>query len=933
MKKFLSLVLALVMTMSLVTVSAGAKDFTDNSKINYKEAVDVMSAAKVIDGYAEGDFRPANTLTRGAAAKIICNLILGPTTAEALVADAAPYSDVPTTNNFAGYIAYCAKARIISGYADGTFRPAATLSGYAFMKMLLGALGYDATTEGYTGNNWSINVAKRALNVGLNDDLKGDFNGVKAVTREEACLYAFNTLKATMVEYENNNSVTVNGITFTNKSTAKEMANTGKTDGNIGSKDSKMQFAEKYFTDLKDYTVTNDFAQPATKWTLKAKKIGTYDKTADQTYTGEVKLGDIYSDLNMSSKDSAEYYIDGTPQANQDVKKGNDAKVGVGNGATTYVYHDDDTNDVTICTVNTYVGTVSKSVAATKSKDAYIVVDNASKTAPKNFDGEYETDEEFDDDAVVLYTFSESAKEIKSVKVAEKVTGEVTKIVADKSYTLGGTVYKISKKIGSDGGVTVSTKSDYNFYLDNDGNVIYVEEDEFVSSDYALVLAIEGDEKFTDARVKLLKADGSTKTYDTDKDYTKKKIAEGDIVTWSYDEKADEVTLKEVAGGKAEQGTYRVGGNKTTTFVMENSKASVKVADNDSIYANSKTVFVVKNNDGDWNVYTGIKGAPDIKANNKDMYVAYYCKTADMATVMFIDASTSGVTITGNNSKTLYLAGESQSKLIKDKDSKVDYYEVNAVIGGEATVAKVEADLFDALTSKATVNKSYIATGVAHDDDDVYNFLFDSYTTNNDGVITGVTKYDDAKCGAGTETDKISGEYTVKLGNTSWTVAEDAKIWLVDEDGEITSGTIKSVKKDGNDTFIYTTKDGEITNLFVQEVKDNETEKPDDSTKAGNVAVTGVTFDAQTGYSVSYKVTKEIKGIYSYSVKLTTVNGALIAEKSADVQNPNWTAPKDFVGTAVVAGTAKKADEANVAITFFDKDGNVLASDSALIAL
>ena len=63
MKKFLSLVLALVMTMSLVTVSAGAKDFTDSSKITYSEAVDVMSAVKVIDGYAEGDFRPTNTLT------------------------------------------------------------------------------------------------------------------------------------------------------------------------------------------------------------------------------------------------------------------------------------------------------------------------------------------------------------------------------------------------------------------------------------------------------------------------------------------------------------------------------------------------------------------------------------------------------------------------------------------------------------------------------------------------------------------------------------------------------------------------------------------------------------------------------------------------------------------------------------------------------
>ena len=58
MKKFLSLVLALVMTMSLVTVSAGAKDFTDSSKIKYKEAVDVMSAVDVIDGYADGAFNP-----------------------------------------------------------------------------------------------------------------------------------------------------------------------------------------------------------------------------------------------------------------------------------------------------------------------------------------------------------------------------------------------------------------------------------------------------------------------------------------------------------------------------------------------------------------------------------------------------------------------------------------------------------------------------------------------------------------------------------------------------------------------------------------------------------------------------------------------------------------------------------------------------------
>ena len=150
MKKFLSLVLALVMTMSLVTVSAGAKDFSDDGSITYKEAVDVISGIGVVDGYSGGDFKPTEVLTRGAAAKIICNLILGPTTASYLSADTAPFKDVPVTNVFAGYITYCAQEKIINGYPDGTFRPTATLSGNAFMKMLLGALGYDSDTLQYS---------------------------------------------------------------------------------------------------------------------------------------------------------------------------------------------------------------------------------------------------------------------------------------------------------------------------------------------------------------------------------------------------------------------------------------------------------------------------------------------------------------------------------------------------------------------------------------------------------------------------------------------------------------------------------------------------------------------------------------------------------------------------------------------------------------
>ena len=367
MKKFLSLVLALVMTMSLVTVSAGAKDFTDNDKITYDEAVAVMSAAKVIDGYAEGDFRPTNTLTRGAAAKIICNLILGPTTASALVADAAPYKDVPTNHTFAGYIAYCQKEGIISGYADGTFKPGNTLTGYAFMKMLLGALGYDSAIEGYTGANWSIAVAKQAINAGLNNSLKGSFNGVKAVTREEACLYAFNTLKATMVEYDNRIVVGEGSSAVAISGVRKDLTwNKGTlNDGKI-KKDGYVQFGEQYFEKLTRTDDTDDFGRPASKWTYDKKDVGTYvnyDLLVSE-YTTKVKGGNVYSDIGSVAADyDLTYYVDGVKLEKDAVKtqssyiaKKNDDKMGdSGNGVLTQIFVDNDDEALTIVEINTYL--------------------------------------------------------------------------------------------------------------------------------------------------------------------------------------------------------------------------------------------------------------------------------------------------------------------------------------------------------------------------------------------------------------------------------------------------------------------------------------------------------------------------------------------------------------------------------------------------
>ena len=361
MKKFLSLVLALVMTMSLVTVSAGAKDFNDSDDLSgeqYEEAVNVMSEMGIIDGYAGGNFQPQGTLTRG-------------TTAEALGTSAAPFKDVPAGSTFAGYIAYCVESGLIDGYADGTFRPQNTLTGFAFLKMLLTALGYDSTIEGYTGPNWTVNVMGRAQQEGLTtgDD---EFVGSRALTREEACLFAVNTLRATLVEYDSKGTnVVVNGATvaigaskptYVTSSIAGAATSIDDTLDNT-QHDYTVEFAEKYQPDLKLVRDADDFDRPARTWNWKGRDIGTYvdlEKLVAE-YTTAVTGEELYDLLTKSIIDdyTVEYYVDG--QADDTIKNSNMIRSNdteyetTGNGVLTQVFVDHDEKLVTITSINTYL--------------------------------------------------------------------------------------------------------------------------------------------------------------------------------------------------------------------------------------------------------------------------------------------------------------------------------------------------------------------------------------------------------------------------------------------------------------------------------------------------------------------------------------------------------------------------------------------------
>ena len=923
MKKFLSLVLALVMTMSLVTVSAGAKDFSDDDSITYQEAVDVISEIGVVDGYTGGDFKPTDVLTRGAAAKIICNLILGPTTASALSASSAPFKDVPVSNTFAGYITYCAQEKIINGYSDGTFRPTATLSGNAFMKMLLGALGYDSAVEGYTGPNWSVAVIKQAAGIGL-DDGNDEFVGSKAVTRQEAALYAFNMLQTTMVEYDAKTSVDINGATVTIAGDkAKEVENTSRTDGYIDD-DNKMQFAERYFTDLRLTTdTTDDFGRPANTWRFKGVEVGTFAKTADATYTADVKLGQIYSDLGMSDKDeAAPVFVDGV-EADEAAKvsKGNDLKVSelkftnspvakcnVGNGTLVEAYLDEDTNDVTIVAINTYVAEVNKVVAETNSKDAYITLSELAAengaTSGLRANDEFETTG-FENDQIVLFTYANN--EIQSVKAAESAEGTLTRKVSGKSINLGETKYDFSKMYSVDGGESsLGIDSEYVVYLDANGYAIYVEETEYNIADYAYLRALQGSSvAFASDKAALITYDGKMKTVDTKEDYTNDFAGYGSELQIG-NPKSEIVLVKETSKGE-----YRLKDLDTKnpsiakaedSFELRNGVARINltatgVAGNgtqgtDYIYADSKTVFVVGTydsgarenwKDATYRAYTGINNAPTIVDDNDSspatnaIGMSYYCRNKGVATIVYLSVDEADYKVTGGNNDVIFFAFESGSKKIEDSDN--EYYTYNAVVDGKIVEGvKVDASVkIDNRTSNGSFSSNVVFTGADYDD----------------GVITGLDKLGNS--GTFTGINKVNNENVVLgYGNGSestYVVADDAKIFFIDDDGTITEGAVSNIRRSDEDVVTYVLEDGQISYLFIQQYFEDN----DQSSSGGRqelTSITGVTYSAPnltltlngTNAGQNYKVTlKMIVAGVTTELGTYTVTGATGATSTTAV--------------------------------------------------
>ena len=827
MKKLLALVLALVMSMSLVTISNA--DFKDADKIDYNEAVDVMNAVGVFVGDEKGNFNPKENLTRAQAAKIISYLLLGNKTAEGL-AGSGKFTDVAKTSWAAGFVDYCAAVGVVNGVGNGQFNPNGSLTTLQFAKMLLVALGYDAKIEGFVGSDWSINVSAKANQVGLLNGL--DVGANATLTREQAAKMCLNTLKAPLVEYDTTGttvtvggdaSVTVGASKAEFKTSTNKKAQTISNAVINGTTAYTVEFAEEYYSDLKlNANTTDDFGRPCVEWFWKADSIGVYSNSDDlvATYTKKVTAADVYTAVGKSVSDDVNSgkaklvsYIDGAMtvvdknDAKNYVTKNDSTKVnGTGNGDYTEVYVDGD-NNVTIVTIRTYLfqaasdyNSKKDTITLTAAGDTDIALDNIV------VDGEDFDIKSFKSDDYILVTASTDGKSnkytVQSVDAAEVVSGEVTGYKLDNSATIGGTEYNYSSTTKEGSGKVRSTTytvgQNARVVLDKYGYVIAVDE-AVVASNYVYVSEFAQPSGLSSGKVvaSAYFTDGTTADITIKDRYgSSNKAALGltggvtvsaSAAGWyTYSKNsANEYSLY------AAEAKYTEAGNKSGVIkqdytsgsgldVMYNGKVAF-LPQSSGVMANDNTIVIVDDGN-DVTVYTGVKNIPDITlkagANGGaagSISGKFLANKSGYAGYVFVKVS-GNATISGNEDSKLvyYVKYDGQ---FKTTDNKVYFtYKVLDENGKEEVVT------FDAQSNgSGDIYKVYNKTRVNGDDE----ITSVSEVTEGGKYIAGTS----ASNAALTYTD---GALTLNQSGTNkgYTLADNAKITLV------TLQSAKEINKD-----------------------------------------------------------------------------------------------------------------------------------------
>ena len=505
LKRALSLGLTAAMISGLMVMGSSAASYADVTSEDNQEAIEVLQAVEIMVGDENGDFNPDQNVTRNEMAVIMSNLM------EYNVAsykDTSPFTDVPSWAE--PYVAACWTNGITAGYSDNIYGGNDTVTTAQAALMLMKALGYFQYASDF-GSDWQLATTRQGNAIDL---FVGVDSGVtQAMTRNDVAQLVLNTLKAGTVQASTESNWTIGDVTIasgvkydyitSNQTYARAIDDkrTTNNDGDLVS-GSIVELGEQlYMGDLKlEDNDIDDFGRPARTWSYDGKEIDTYAKAEllVESYTTGVtgrEMYDLLSAATIRDNDLVNYVdgVEGTIEKSDLARSNNDDLDDTGNGVLTEVYLDDDNDQITIASINTYLAQATSSYNSSKETVTLKIYENNATGSTQTVDvadvPEIESVEKETFYLVNMSGMNTKDNDLEVVSISDVDVMEdstVTKFTkgdgkAIDKLTTGGTQYDAAEKAYYDEDTlneydaSLLTDMSYNIYLDPYGYVIGVD--------------------------------------------------------------------------------------------------------------------------------------------------------------------------------------------------------------------------------------------------------------------------------------------------------------------------------------------------------------------------------------------------------------------------------------------------------------------------
>ena len=472
------------------------------------------------------------------------------------------------------------------------------------------------------------------------------------------------------------------------------------------------------------------------------------------------------------------------------------------------------------------------------------------------------------DDYVLVTKYDDTYVVTKAETVEGKVTAYNNSTPA--TITVDGTKYAVGagadKTTDLDGKTELAKLSDmvdnsYRLYLDAAGNVLSVKVIDEAIGNYAVITGCTGDPKegFSSGKVKLTMADGTTGTYDVDLLASAKKwnsTTDGKDLSNSKKEAemakvlADQKTVNTlVTYTVSEDGTVILGqpdyinskkydtAEQTIAITLNSNTASYKFNDGKTVVMDNSTVFFIDDANG-YSVVVGLNKLPSKGVEAQKVNAIFdYSGNTKVATAVYMKLDTAFA----STSNYFFITGN--YSMSTEDGTTVYSYPVVFTDGTTGTIKTKDSATYakNVVYSYKTDSKGY-ATDIK---------AADGYTVNNAFVY---------ETGNNTVSLWNADNYGEKMG--TYTLASDVKVWNVEDTDNVYDTTLAKASV----VSIVLNDDGAVKYAFVRDVRDSADEESmtkdvDMKNIENGKSTLTYTYDKNQEVSVSVNGGKAVKGV------------------------------------------------------------------------